>query len=175
MGGASSKQRKKLNSLEGLTYRTSANDTDSDLRGEHLVKVVKVYDGDTITVAFDENIQASVRLAHIDCAELRPGEIAKSWTPEEQVAEHQEAISARDHVADLFGPKMLASITVTKRDKYRRLLAEVYTIDGKGHRVLHVNKHMIDTFQALPYEGKGTRERTGTKLREIRELRRTHH
>ena len=111
-------------------------------------KVVKVYDGDTITVAAplqfaDSPIyRFSVRLSGIDTPELR--------TSSENEKKH--AIIARDALHDLIYGKMILLENVST-EKYGRLLADIY-IDG-----IHVNKWLIDNKYAVAYDG-------GTKYRD---------
>ena len=105
------------------------------------VKVVKVYDGDTITIAthlYDDPTpyKFNVRMLHYDTAEM------KSKCPEEKACakKAQKELSSR-----LLG-KM---ITVSKNsgvDKYGRLLLEV------THEGLNINTWMKDKW-GVSYEG----------------------
>ena len=104
-------------------------------------KVVKVYDGDTITVATrlpysDKWYRFSVRLAGIDSAEI------KGKTPNEKAA----ALKARDALHDLIFGKIVKLKRVST-EKYGRLLADIYLED------LHVNKWLLDNGLAIPYDG----------------------
>ena len=114
-------------------------------------RVIKVYDGDTITVAtrlpafrrdssnnFKSNpiYRFSVRLAGIDCPEIRSNDDG-----EQQVAkEAQEALS------NLVLGRMVTLKNVNN-EKYGRLLADVYYED------FHVNAHMVEQRFAVPYDG----------------------
>lgn len=110
-------------------------------------KVIKVYDGDTITIASklpntEQPIyKFSVRLAGIDSAEI------KGKTPKEK----EEAIKARDALHSLIFGKIV-HLKNTSTEKYGRILADVYIGD------IHVNDWMLTNNLAVPYDG-------GTKIR----------
>lgn len=101
--------------------------------------VVKVYDGDTITVVTKLQLQGSpyykfsIRLAGID-------------TPEIRGADKEAAIAARDALANKIMHKEV-EITNIKTEKYGRLLADIH-IDG-----LHINQWLIQEGYAKPYFG----------------------
>lgn len=111
--------------------------------------VIKVYDGDTITIGatltfkeslFKSNTQKykfNVRLAHIDCAEIRTTDSD----------EKKAALFAKYKLADLILYKKIKLENV-KLDKYGRLLADVIC-DG-----ININKWMIEQKLAAQYEGK---------------------
>ena len=111
-------------------------------------KVVKVYDGDTITIATkypgvtDSPIyRFSVRLNGIDSAEIK----GKTF------AEKEKAVQARDALAHLIFEKTVVLKNLSM-EKYGRLLADVY-VDN-----IHVNQWMLDNKYAVPYDG-GTKHR----------------
>jgi hypothetical protein len=110
-------------------------------------KVVKVYDGDTITIASvlpnttEPIYRFSVRLSGIDSAEIK-GKTA---------AEKKIAIEARDALYDFIFGKIVYLKNITT-EKYGRILADVYCDN------IHVNKWMLDNNLAVPYDG-------GTKIR----------
>jgi len=105
-------------------------------------KVIKVYDGDTITVASkipDTNLPVyrfSVRLRSIDSPEIHG----------ETTAEKDLAIVARDALNKLIYGKIIV-LKNLGTEKYGRILADVY-VDN-----LHVNKWMLDNNYAVPYNG----------------------
>jgi micrococcal nuclease len=105
-------------------------------------QVIKVYDGDTFTLAghlpYDGSplYRFSVRLSGIDCAEI------KGKTEEEKEC----AIRARQELERLLLNKMVTLKNV-KNEKYGRILADIY-VDG-----IHVNQHMIDKGLAISYDG----------------------
>ena len=107
-------------------------------------KVIKVYDGDTITIAavlFDTAYRFPVRLFGIDCPEL------KGSSPEEK----QRAIKARDDLSEMVLGKMVRLENVTT-EKYGRLLAEVYLGD------INLSTWMLEKKHAYPYFG-GTKSK----------------
>ena len=108
--------------------------------------VIKVYDGDTITIASKLPYQSSplyrfsVRLNGIDCPEIKG----------KDDNEKECAQIAKKCLSDLILHKMVTLKNV-KTEKYGRLLAEVYLED------LHLNKYMIEQRLAVAYDG-------GTKI-----------
>ncbi len=109
--------------------------------------VVKVYDGDTITILSklpykDSALyKFSVRLNGIDCPEIK-GETAK---------EKLRAQLARDELSKLILNKHIV-LKDLKTEKYGRILAEVYLGE------LHLNQYMLDMNLAVKYDG-------GTKVK----------
>jgi endonuclease YncB( thermonuclease family) len=118
--------------------------------------VVKVYDGDTITIATHLNgdtktlYKFSVRLARIDCPELR--------TKDE--TEKRCAIIARDRLY-MFINTMgnLVRLENVGYDKYGRILAEVYILNKRhmGKEGMNLSNWMIEQKLAVPYNG-GTKQ-----------------
>ena len=105
--------------------------------------VIKVYDGDTITIAskmpYDNSplFRFSVRLNGIDTPEI------KSKNENEKAL----AKKARECLSQLIMNKNVTLQNV-KNEKYGRILADVYFDD------LHINKWMIDQQFAVEYDGK---------------------
>jgi endonuclease YncB( thermonuclease family) len=110
-------------------------------------KVIKVYDGDTITIAsklpYDNSpvYRFSVRLLGIDSPEIK----SKTST------EKQLAIVAKDALSNLIMNKTIHLKNIST-EKYGRVLANVYLDD------LHVNQWMLDNNHAVLYDG-GTKNR----------------
>lgn len=84
--------------------------------------VVKVYDGDTITVvakpsALNRPCQFSIRLYGIDCPEMRGS------SPEEK----EIAVKAKERLIDLFSlsDRPIVKLSNWKKDKYGRVVASV--------------------------------------------------
>lgn len=109
--------------------------------------VIKVYDGDTITIAAHMPIpdtplyRFSVRLLGIDCAEIKG----------KTVAEKEFANKARIALSSKILNKKVQLKNVSL-EKYGRLLADVY-LDN-----VHLNQWMIDNGYAVSYDG-GTKSR----------------
>ena len=110
-------------------------------------KVVKVYDGDTFTLAAklpntDGPVyRFAVRLNGIDTPEIK----GKTAT------EKELAKRARDALSSLIMNKNVILKNV-ETEKYGRLLAEVYVDD------ININNYMIENKYAVKYDG-GTKER----------------
>jgi endonuclease YncB( thermonuclease family) len=112
-------------------------------------QVIKVYDGDTFTLAGhlpyngSPLYRFSVRLSGIDCAEI------KGKTEEEKEC----AIRARKELERLILNKIVILKNV-KNEKYGRILADIYVDD------LYVNQHMIDKGLAVSYDGGSKRTKS---------------
>jgi endonuclease YncB( thermonuclease family) len=104
--------------------------------------VIKVYDGDTITIASKLPYKKSpiysfsVRLNGLDCPEIK-GKTDK---------EKQCAQIAKKTLSDLILDKTVTLKNVSL-EKYGRILADVYINET------HVNKYMIDNRLAVAYDG----------------------
>ena len=110
-------------------------------------EVVKVYDGDTITIAnrlplknCDDIFRFSVRLNGIDTPEMRGN----------NDDEKQAAKNAKEALSKLILNKHVILKNVGS-EKYGRVLADVYLED------LNINKWMIEKRFALKYDG-GTKQ-----------------
>ena len=105
-------------------------------------KVIKVYDGDTITVATKLPMKNSpvyrfpVRLAGIDSPEIK----GKSEVEIELAKKSRDALSALILEKDV-------ELKNVSTEKYGRLLADVYI--GR----IHINRWMLDNKYAVPYDG----------------------
>ena len=108
-------------------------------------KVIKVYDGDTITIAsklpYDESplYRFSVRLKDIDTPEIK----GKNISDDEKTA----AILARDFVSNLIIDKFVRLENI-ENEKYGRILADVYYDD------ININSLLLDRRYAVKYDGK---------------------
>ena len=101
--------------------------------------VIKVYDGDTITIACKMPPSSTlyrfhVRLRHIDCPEIKS-------------SNKEAAIKARDALANLVMGKEVTLVD-TSCDKYGRLLANVFTGDG-----VNLSEWSLENGYSVPYEG----------------------
>jgi len=124
--------------LKNITYK----DTVIFIPPVIYAKVIKVYDGDTITVAsklpFQDSpvYRFSVRFAGIDSPEI------KGKTPKEI----NLAIKSRNALNELILHKIV-ELRNNKKEKYGRLLSDVYMND------IHINKWMLDNKLAVEYDG----------------------
>ena len=116
-------------------------------------KVIRVYDGDTITIAARFHIEGvhitnlfrySVRLRRIDSPEMKT----------KNKKEKELAIRSRDALNNLIMGKIVFLIDV-EYDKYGRILADVITEDG-----VNVSDWMLREGYAVSYNG-------GTKYRPV--------
>ena len=122
--------------------------------------VIKVYDGDTITIAsklpYPESplYRLSVRLNGIDTPEI------KGKSEDEKLA----AKNARDALANLIYGKQIRLENV-QSEKYGRILADVYLGE------LHLNRWLINNRYAVAYDG-GTKKPPASwlKYKECREV-----
>jgi micrococcal nuclease len=129
--------------LENCTYK---NTPKFCVKGKYIAKCVKVYDGDTITVAivpFDgfAPCRFSCRCLRYNTAEIR--------TKDKE--EKKKAVVARDYLRGLILDKIIEIDVVNdgNDDPYGRLLVEVF-IDG-----VNINQDMLDRGYGKPYEGVG--------------------
>lgn len=105
-------------------------------------KVIKVYDGDTITIASKLPIRNSpiykfpIRLIGIDSPEIKG----------RSDAEKEFAKKSRDALNELIYNRNV-TLKDVRTEKYGRLLANVY-IDN-----VHINKWMLDNKYAVEYGG----------------------
>jgi len=102
-------------------------------------KIVKVYDGDTVTIAFrlsGKIFRTQVRLIGIDTPEIKGS----------SNLEKVKAIEVRDALTAKIMNKMV-KLEKCGTEKYGRLLAEIW-FDGEN-----VNQWMLDKGYAVPYDG----------------------
>lgn len=131
--------------LDNITYK----DTLAFIPPIMYAKVIKVYDGDTITVAArlpfvgSPIYRFSVRLAHIDSPEIIGG----------SKMETRLAIRSRNALHKLIFGKII-ELKNNGKEKYGRLLADLY------YNGLYINQWMLDNKYAVMYNG-------GKKIRPI--------
>lgn len=127
-----------VNLLENIEYR----DTIPFVPPIQYGKVIKVYDGDTITIASvlpnttEPIYRFSIRLNGIDTPEIR------GKTQEEK----ELAIQVRDALYEKIYGKMVELRNVGN-EKYGRVLAEIY-LDGEN-----INQWLVDENFAVAYDG----------------------
>lgn len=135
------------NNIIELLQNVEYSDTLQFVPPIHFGKVIKVYDGDTITIAAvlpnttEPIYRFSVRLNGIDTPEI------KGKTPEEKAL----AI----HVRDELYKKIYGKIVYLKNvdnEKYGRILADVYLDDE------NINDWLVSNEYAVRYDG-GTKHR----------------
>ena len=119
-------------------------------------KVVKVYDGDTITVVFYDNgyKKFNMRMMGYDAPEIKPLK-----NIENRDLHILAATAARDYLARLILGKVV-KIRLQKFEKYGRLLGEV---------IYHVNINnlMTDVIKCKKYDGKKKSDYNYDELKNI--------
>jgi len=135
---------------KSLLDATLENTKPKRISGIHCAKVVKVYDADTITVAFSafgtDAIQSyKVRVCHIDSAEI------KSKCP----MERKLACMARDFSSDLLiGKLIVLEIDPKKNDKYGRLLGNIWYQNAEKTAFLNLSETLSkEKLANSEYEG----------------------
>lgn len=129
------------NDLTKLTYAT----TKDYIPNFKLAKVIKVYDGDTVTLGAElhgECYRFAARMLKYNSAELR------SKDP----AEKKKAQEARAALAGLVDGKLCRVEVIPKKEKWGRLLVILYVIDVTGKEI-EVNQWMLTHKHGVPYEG----------------------
>ena len=119
-------------------------------------QVIKVYDGDTITIAaklpYDASplYRFSVRLLGIDTPEIKG-----------KTAEEKEAAHAAQKALEYLILHKIVYLKDNAQEKYGRILANVY-IDSPENPInqIHVNKWMLDNGYAYEYDGKTKKQFT---------------
>lgn len=146
---------KKIRRILGIPVSKDCNISGNDITMEDTCeftfpveggRVIKVYDGDTITIAAKMPFRTmigpiyrfSIRLNGIDTPEIK----GKGITQDEKLA----ALSAKKFVSDLILNKYI-SLKNIKNEKYGRILADVYIGD------IHLNDILLKERYAIPYDG----------------------
>lgn len=120
------------NKLEDCTME---NTEEFSMKGRRIkAKVIEVYDGDTVTLAFkfDSSFyRKRCRVKGVDCPEIR----SKSED------EKNRAIQAKLFVRDLVLNKVVFAVFDSKEDKYGRLLADILVNDMKLSEIIIEKGH----------------------------------
>jgi endonuclease YncB( thermonuclease family) len=128
------------------TTELDLNNTKKYIPDIHYGKVIKVYDGDTITIATQlyngslvpkkEMYKFNIRISGIDTPEIKSS----------NVAERELAILARDALSNIVMGKVVRLEDIS-HDKYGRLLCNVFVDD------INIAKWMIEHDYAMVYNG----------------------
>jgi endonuclease YncB( thermonuclease family) len=136
------------NNNEEICYLNHIEYKDTVVFRPHIThgKVIKVYDGDTITIAtrllHDKTIyRFSIRLRGIDSPEIH------GKTENEKLL----AIKSRDALTHLIHHKIVVLKNV-EYEKYGRLLADIYLLGQETNPT--INQWMLDEKYAIPYDGR---------------------
>lgn len=132
--------------------QTATSDAKMYIPDIHYGKVIKVYDGDTITIVttlhngdvtpIRDLYKFNVRILGIDTPELKT----------KNAVERELGILARDALAALIMNKIVRLENIAY-DKYGRILCNLYVND------IDISKWLIENNHATPYSG-GTRIKT---------------
>jgi micrococcal nuclease len=120
--------------------RLNLNNTEKFKPNIRLAKVIKVYDGDTITIGTimnNNNYQFQVRLNRLDTPELKT----------KNEIEKKAGLFVRDKLIEKILYQVI-TINIIEYDKYGRLLAEIYLNDE------NINDWLLNNKFAVPYNGK---------------------
>lgn len=116
--------------LEKCTFANTSSIDEMIVKGQFDAKVLKVYDGDTVWVAYKNErlgyIKTKVRLNRIDAPEIR-GHAGESSFDKD--IRKEKAETSRNVVSELVGGKIVKLI-ITGLDKYSRILGDIL-IDEK--------------------------------------------
>lgn len=129
--------------LEDCTYANTPHFAPH--RSIAIGKVVRVYDGDTVHLAFETPLheegvaRVSVRLLGIDTAEMRS----------KDDAEKKAARDAKDALSKLMEGKMVKVVMKPETDKYGRCLGTFFRLSDD----LNINDEMIRLRHAVAYDG----------------------
>jgi micrococcal nuclease len=115
--------------------------TSKDLNEQNLwnykVKVVRVYDGDTIFVNIDQGFN--------DWKMNQPIRLCGVNAPEVRGVGKEEGLKVKAIVEEMIANKPVVLHTIDKKDKYGRWLGFIY-IDG-----LNLNQLLLENGHAVPY------------------------
>jgi endonuclease YncB( thermonuclease family) len=138
--------------------------------GRHLAKVLSIYDGDTITVSLiycDIAFEYNVRIYGIDTPELKYKGLNKNTEnlDDQNIKElrtmRDKGLLARDKLIELIGDNPFVFLDCKGKEKYGRLLAEVWPSVSNGcFGGLQPGKEtfadtLIKQGYGVPYFGKG--------------------
>ncbi len=137
-------------------YECSRAEKDFSFEGEtHIAKVVDIYDGDTVRLAFRFRgaiIQVKARMAGYDSPELKPRLSAPN-----RALEIEAARAAKSALEKQLGEARLVTAVCGPFDKYGRVLVTLFVGAGGGARGESLNAWMVASGHGRPYAG-GTKE-----------------
>lgn len=158
MGSCVSQQRQKKRELSSIHKVVPPENISWDETVQYIPpvsfgRVIKVYDGDTLTIAcclngdstVEKYYRFSVRLSGIDTPEMKSRD----------ATEKSLAAAAQTALSNLVLHKIVQLQNVSF-EKYGRLLADVY-VSGANGKPIHVNQYMLDNKYAVYYDG-GTKQ-----------------
>ncbi len=117
-------------------------------------KIIDVYDGDTVTIAFCFNnsvYQKRCRIQGVDCAEIKT----------RNNKEKEIGLEAKQFVSDLILNKIVHVEFSEKEDKYGRLLARIFLIENKDNTEAiaeEVSQMLIEKGFGYAYNGEKKKE-----------------
>ena len=120
----------------------------SALADDEILDLVKITDGDTIQVMLNGEKQA-VRLLDIDCyeTEKRPRAVKQSEYYHLSIGKViEKGLYSKQVLKDLLRKEKKVRVKWERKDRFRRLLGEVYRLDG-----LNINEYMLKDGLCQPY------------------------
>lgn len=131
-----------LSSCAKTSLKSSANTCSHTQTSFHCVKVLEVYDGDTIFIHLPDQHplfgkRMGVRMMGIDTPEIRT----------KDKCEKEKGYQAKKIVQQMINNAKRVDITEVKADKYFRILG-IVTVDGKN-----ISEELIKRKLAYPYHG----------------------
>lgn len=133
------KNKREINKLKKLEYK----DFKKFIIPIQYGKVIKVYDGDTITIGFylyGNYYRQSVRLNRVDTPELRSSNYIESEAAAYVKSKLQEKIMDK-----------IIYLDDISYDKYGRILAEINLIESKKN--VNINDWLLNNNYGIPYYG----------------------
>jgi len=147
--------------LEECTKNNTKSLNDLIKPGTYRAKVLDVYDGDTIWVAYNNEsiglIKSKVRLNRINAAEIRGN---KNESELQKQARVKSAKRAKDIVSQLVNGKIV-TLVITKLDLYSRILGDIIidredfqqVVNDGGTGNVDLSTFMLQGGYAEEYEG----------------------
>lgn len=120
-------------------------------------KVLKVYDADTITVAFkfkDQIIRYNLRIDKIDSPELKS----------KNMEESSSAKLAQEYLSNLILNKIV-QIKLKKFDKYGRILSDIFLVSNENEK--NIANILVNGGYVRQYDGKKKKDWLSKELYKI--------
>jgi len=121
-----------LDSFFGTSQHSPTVSTTSTHHSKQACEVIKVYDGDTVTLQCPEQVdKVRIRLYCIDAPEIKQ-------TPWGELS--------RDHLRNMIPLGTSVTYEQIDRDQYGRIVGEIYTLDGNNINQIQVKQGMAAVY-----------------------------